>query len=837
MATLPSYEALGSFYLGREYDAERGADRPDLLLYDSRDLTTHAVCVGMTGSGKTGLCLSLLEEAAIDGVPAIAIDPKGDLGNLLLSFPSLRPDDFAPWIDTGAAARQGLKPEDAATKTADTWRQGLADWDQDGDRIARFRDAVDLAIYTPGSEAGRPLCVLQSFTAPPEEQCLDSGALRERVSATVGGLLGLAGIDADPLQSREHILLSTLFEQTWTAGRDLSLAALIQGIQKPPFDKVGVFDLDTFYPAKERMQLAMALNNLIAAPSFAAWMKGEPLDVQRLLFTTEGKPRVSIISIAHLGDAERMFVVTLLLGEIVAWMRRQSGTSSLRALLYMDEIFGYFPPTASPPSKLPLLTLMKQARAFGLGVVLATQNPVDLDYKGLSNAGTWFIGRLQTERDKARVIDGLLGAGGEGLDKGQLEKLLANLGNRVFLMRNVHDAAPVLFRTRWTLSYLRGPLTLQEIAKLSRSAPDSAAQPSSSGSAASRTSTSGSAAAQTSTFGSTAAPEFPPPPAPDQSRAGKNISAAAETSRASGTSSESEKPVVPAGIDELYLDTSQADARYLPRVLGIARLHFVDKTAGLDVWETRSYIAPLDDNETDVDWSQADVGADLQKQLSKSPPENARYAEIPAALLRAPNYRSWQKELVTHLYSNEELPIFHCPSVGQSVAPGTSEGDFRAKLGLALREKRDAEIEKLRKKYAPKLTTLQDQLRRADERVERERSDLSQHKMQTAISVGTSILGALLGRKAMSVTNAQRVGTAARSAGRLGKEGNDVDRAEENREVIQQRLTEMQNELESEVSRLRSELDPTTVAIDQTTVKPRKTDIDVRTVALLWVPS
>nr|WP_298717484.1 hypothetical protein [uncultured Steroidobacter sp.] len=804
MATLPSYEALGSFYLGREYDAERGADRPDLLLYDSRDLTTHAVCVGMTGSGKTGLCLSLLEEAAIDGVPAIAIDPKGDLGNLLLSFPALRPEDFAPWIDAGAAARQGITPADAAVKTAETWRKGLADWDEDGDRIARFRDAVDIAIYTPGSEAGRPLSVLQSFAAPSEEQRLDSGALRERVSATVGGLLGLAGIEADPLQSREHILLSTLLEQAWTAGRDLSLAALIQGIQKPPFDKVGVFDLETFFPAKERLQLAMALNNLIAAPSFAAWMKGEPLDVQRLLFTAEGKPRISVISIAHLGDAERMFVVTLLLGEIVAWMRRQSGTSSLRAMLYMDEIFGYFPPSAMPPSKMPLLTLMKQARAFGLGVTLATQNPVDLDYKGLSNAGTWFIGRLQTERDKARVIEGLLGAAGEGLDKAQLEKLLANLGNRVFLMRNVHDAAPVLFRTRWTLSYLRGPLTLQEIAKLSHA---------------------------------TAASDVSPALAGPGSSIARPNQASERNMAAARMSHPSDKPVIPADINELYLETSQAEVTYLPRVLGIARLHFVDKAAGLDVWETRSFIAPLDDNESNVDWAQAEVGDDLQKQLSNKPPQNARYAEAPAALLRAQNYRSWQKELASYLYSEVTLPIFHCPAVGQSVAPGTSEGDFRAKLGLALREKRDAEIEKLRKKYAPKLATLQDQLRRADERVERERSDLSQKKMQTAISVGTSILGALLGRKAVSVGNAQRLGSAARSAGRLGKESSDIDRAEENREVIQQRLTDLQNELESEVSQLRSELDPATVAVERTSVKPRKTDIDVRTVALLWVPS
>ncbi len=464
--TLPAYEKLGALYLGRTCDPATGADTREPLLYDSRDLTTHAVCVGMTGSGKTGLCLALLEEAAIDGVPAIVIDPKGDLGNLLLTFPDLQPQDFRPWVDAGEAARKNLDPDAYAAATAENWRKGLADWDQDGARIARFREAVELTLYTPGSTVGTPLSVLRSFAAPPAELRDDASSLRDRISAAVSGLLGLVGVAADPLQSREHILLSTLFDHAWRNGQDLDIAALIQSIQKPPFDKVGVFDLETFFPARERLGLAMSLNNLLAAPGFAAWMEGEALDIQRLLYTPAGKPRISIISIAHLNDAERMFVVTLLLGEVVAWMRRQSGTSSLRALLYMDEIFGYFPPSAMPPSKIPLLTLMKQARAFGLGVVLSTQNPVDLDYKGLSNAGTWFIGRLQTERDKARVIDGLLSGGDGSLDKATLEPLLANLGNRVFLMRNVHDDAPVLFRTRWALSYLRGPLTLQEIGRL-----------------------------------------------------------------------------------------------------------------------------------------------------------------------------------------------------------------------------------------------------------------------------------------------------------------------------------------------------------------------------------
>ncbi|HWK75644.1 MAG TPA: hypothetical protein VNQ81_15300 [Povalibacter sp.] len=784
---LPAYEKLGSFYLGREVDPGTLKDRPELLLYDSRDLTTHAVCVGMTGSGKTGLCLSLLEEAAIDGVPAIAIDPKGDIGNLLLTFPELRPADFAPWVDAGEAARKGMTTDAFAAATAETWRKGLAEWDQDGERIKRFREAADIAIYTPGSAAGRPLSVLRSFGAPSPELRADATALRERIAATVSGLLSLIGVDADPIKSREHILLSTLLDRAWSAGRDLDLTALIQGIQKPGFDKVGVLDLETFYPAKERLQLAMGLNNLVAAPGFAAWLQGEPLDVQRLLFTAEGKPRIAVISIAHLNDAERMFVVTLLLGEVVAWMRRQSGTSSLRALLYMDEIYGYFPPSALPPSKQPLLTLMKQARAFGLGVVLATQNPVDLDYKGLSNAGTWLIGRLQTERDKARVIEGLLSAG-NGLDKSQLDSLLANLTGRVFLMRNAHDDAPVLFRTRWALSYLRGPLTLPEIARLS--------------------------------------------PAPAATSEKASIHAAAPISV--DAKERMPKPVIPTGVREYYLHQGQGThSDYVPHVLGTARMHFVNAPAGIDVWETRSYLAPAEDDRPD--WSQASVSADLKDQLDQEGAADAGYAATPAALLRAENYPKWQKQLASYVHESAGLDIFRCPLIGATAAPGGSEADFRARISLTLRERRDAAVEALRRKYAPRLTTLQDQKRRAQERIERERSQLSQQKMQTAISVGTSILGALFGRKKLSVGNVGRIGTAARSAGRIGRESDDVSRAEESLEVLQQRHTDLENELAQEIGRLQGDYDPAAATIDRVQVKPRKSDIEIKELALVWV--
>ncbi len=467
---MPILEKLGSFFLGKEYDLAKKALLPDRPInYDSRDLTTHAVCVGMTGSGKTGLCICLLEEAALDGVPAILIDPKGDITNLLLTFPDLRPEDFLPWINADDARRKGQTVEEFAAKTAQTWRDGLASWEEGPERIRALKAAADFAIYTPGSDAGLPISVMSSFRDPKLDWETESETLRERIQGTVSALLGLVGVEADPLRSREHILLSTIFEDAWRKGQDLDVAKLIMSVQKPAFKQIGIFDVETFFPEKERFVLAMALNNIIAAPSFAAWMQGEPLDVGSLLYTDQGKPRHSIFYIAHLSDAERMFFVTILLNQVISWMRAQPGTTSLRGLVYMDEIFGFFPPTANPPSKRPMLTLLKQARAFGLGIILTTQNPVDLDYKGLTNAGTWFIGKLQAERDKSRLLEGLESAmsqAGSMSDTRVLDKIISSLESRVFLLHNINQGAPVVFQTRWAMSYLRGPLTRQQIKTL-----------------------------------------------------------------------------------------------------------------------------------------------------------------------------------------------------------------------------------------------------------------------------------------------------------------------------------------------------------------------------------
>ena len=460
-------DTKGAFYLGRMFDPVKGKASDQALLYDPADLTTHAFVVGMTGSGKTGLCIGLLEEAALNGIPALMIDPKGDITNLLLHFPDLLPKDFQPWVNPDEARRAGQTVEQAAEGAATLWKKGLADWGIEPSRIQALKAAAQFTIYTPGSDAGIPISILASLKAPSIPWESNREMLREKISSTVIALLGLVGLDdIDPVRSREHILLSNIFENAWSHGQDLDLGELILQTQNPPFEKLGVFDVNTFFPQKDRFELAMLLNNILASPAFQAWIEGQPLDIPSLLFTPNGKPRHSVFYIAHLSDNERMFFITLLFSAVEAWMRTQSGTNSLRSLVYFDEIFGYMPPTANPPSKQPMLRMLKQARAFGVGLVLVTQNPVDVDYKGLSNTGSWFIGKLQTDQDKQRLLDGLEGAVAGGMDRAAYDRQISGLAKRVFLLHNVHSKGPVQFQTRWAMNYLAGPLTRTQIPQL-----------------------------------------------------------------------------------------------------------------------------------------------------------------------------------------------------------------------------------------------------------------------------------------------------------------------------------------------------------------------------------
>ncbi|MDA7977385.1 MAG: DUF87 domain-containing protein [Pirellulales bacterium] len=848
------FEKLGVFYLGRDHDmaAEQTGNAP--LLYDAKDLTTHAVCVGMTGSGKTGLCISLLEEAALDGVPAIAIDPKGDLANLFLTFPQLRAEDFRPWIDESAAERKGITPDEFAQQTAELWRNGLADWNQDGARIARMREAIDLGLYTPGSSAGQPVSVLRSFNAPSEESLHDADAIRERVASAASSLLALLDIDADPVNSREHILISNLLDHSWRAGQDMSLPDLIRGIQEPPFDKLGVIDVETFFPAKDRLALSLRLNNLLASPAFATWMEGEPLDIQRLLYTTEAKPRLSIMSIAHLSEAERMFFVTMLLNEVLTWVRRQPGTSSLRALIYMDEVFGYFPPTANPPSKKPMLTLLKQARAHGVGILLATQNPVDLDYKGLSNTGTWFLGRLQTERDKARVLEGLEGASastGATFDRSDMEATLAGLGQRVFLMNNVHEDAPAIFKTRWALSFLAGPLTRTQIQKLTHTEGDGDQRKETKDTRQEESAIASQTSSAEDELFSDLTPVAVGKPESARTNAGSRqtkspIKKKFDTNSATTAHSASNRPILASGLEERFLPVSTelaSDARLIfrPALVATVQLHYIRAGCRVDHWETAKFFAPLD-----PDVSAGELWTALKPWPTKFPvnvdpagtAENVSvsYAPLPDAVIRSRGLASCQRALRDTLYRSQRLQVFSSPRWKTHSAPGESEAEFRIQLRQKAFEERDEQLEKLRDKYAEKFAKLKRKIEDAEARVEREQAQYQEKQADSVISISSSILGAVLGRKWASRTNVNHAGSSMRKVSRTASERGDVKRAEEKVEALQQELKDAEAQLKTETERIQSMTSTQEHALQTISLPPRKSDIIIDALALLWTP-
>ena len=790
---MTDFEKLGLFYLGRELDPDTKSRGTTPLLYDASDLVTHGVIVGMTGSGKTGLGIDLIEECAIDGVPVIAIDPKGDLGNLLLAFPKLAAEDFLPWVDADEARRAGQTADAFAAAEAARWSKGLADWGQDGTRIERLRDAAEFALYTPGSASGRPLSLMKSFAAPDPEIVNDAELLQDRVSTAATSVLTLAGIDAEPIKSREHVLLANLFTDSWRAGRDLDLPTLIAHIQSPPIARVGVLDLESFFPSKDRFALAMQLNQLLAAPGFGAWLEGEALDVDRLLYGLNGRPRVSVISIAHLDDQERMFFVSLLLNEIVGWMRSQRGTSSLRALVYFDEIFGFLPPVANPPSKPPLLTLLKQARAFGLGVVAATQNPVDLDYKALSNAGTWMLGRLQTDRDKARVLDGLegtAGTAGTGFDRTEIDRLLSSLSKRQFLLHNVHEQQPLLFETRWALTYLRGPLGRDEIKRLTASP---------------------------------AAPNAPGAPVP-------KVRTVPEVPK--GLMPSAGAPIVDPAIEQFFVPGGD---NYVPMVLGAARISYSDAKLGLDETRDVTVVTPIIDAAVAVNWDQAELADFSVNELSKTAPAGSAFEPLPAAATKAKNYATWQKDFARWVAQSQSIELFKSARAKVVSAPDEAERDFRIRLQTEARESRDAELGTVRQKYASKMTTLQDRIRRAEQAVQMQQAQASGAKMGAAVSIGATIFGALLGRKAISTGTLGRATTAARGMGRIGRESGDVTRASENVASLQAQLSELESAMETALQSVSADWDLSNEPFDRVLVKPKRGGVSVQLVALVWV--
>lgn len=800
--TPDQYEKLGAFYLGRGYDPEAKQLQEDLVMYDSKDLVTHGVVLGMTGSGKTGLCLALLEEAAMDGVPVIAVDPKGDIGNALLSFPKLSAEEFKPWVNADDARRKGVSVDDYAQQQASLWQKGLGEWGQGAERIRKLRANVDMAIYTPGSSAGLQVSILSSLDCPAAAVMEDAEALADRIESTVSSLLGLMDIEADPVQSPEHVLLSNILAHCWRKGQNVTLENLVRHIQQPPVRKVGVVDIDTFLPEAKRTALAMKLNNLIASPGFASWLEGEPLDIQRLYYTPEGRPRVTIFNIAHLGDSERMFFVSLLLNQLLGWMRQQQGTTSLRALFYMDEIFGYLPPSAMPPSKKPMMILLKQARAFGLGMLLATQNPVDLDYKALANIGTWWIGRLQTERDKARLLDGLEGAaGGSGgpFDRGELERLMAGLGNRVFLMNNVHEDAPCIFHVRWIMSYLSGPLAKEQVRRLM-----DPVRP----------------AAKRAVAGEDDG--FLPPGAAAAPAADRNTV----------------KPKLPEGTAEFFIpsDVSAGNLCYVPAILRSAVVNFDDAKRKISGVSRVTLVNPIDAGGQRVLWDKfVDIPRDIDlSKWNSEPVEGAEFAELPGAAQKSATYTSIKKDYADWVYANHFMEVSHSPLLDAYSNPGEKVDEFKARITQTARELRDQAIEELRAKAAKSLKSLEDKAAKAQLKVDTQQQQATSAKLSAAVSIGTSLLGAFLGRK--SGLGGLVKSSNITSASRVMREGQEAAAAAAELQSLHDDMAELNKALEDEVQKLRDQYDPTSLVLETFKLTPVKTRIQADAIGILWLP-
>ncbi len=839
---MQNYELLGHFYLGKTIDPQSLQRTDEYLLYDSKDLSTHAMCVGMTGSGKTGLGIGLLEEAAMDNIPALIIDPKGDMSNLLLTFPELKPEDFLPWLLASDAERAGLSMEDYAKKKAEDWKNGLAEWEQDGSRIAALKEKAEFAVYTPGSSSGRPLSIVRMLDCPNQEVLADSETLQDYTTSTISALLSLLNINADPLQSKEHILLSTLLNSYWSKGQSLDLATLIQLIANPGIEKIGVLPLETFYPQHERMQLAMQFNNLLASPQFSSWLEGEPLNIQNLLYSASGKPKMSILSINHLDDQERMFFVSTFLNQVVSWMRTQSGTSSLRAILYMDEIFGYFPPVANPPSKKPLLNLLKQARAFGLGIVLATQNPADLDYKGLANIGTWFVGRLQTEQDKARLLDGLQTASQSGsaqglsVDRQALSDLLSKLPARSFLMNNVHDNAPTLFGTRWCMSYLAGPLSRQQIAQLDQGGASAASSVSSEVPVGSYAATADNTA--------TATGQVPPivAPIPDADAASTHSATPEQvpvSESATGNASFSMPLNLPKDVEQYYLPVREnvSSITYVPSVYGFVETTYEDKGSNLFEKETSTWNTTINSSAIPVNWEDLTHAVADPYDLEKSPVQSASFSSLPDAASKKSSYTQWSKDLIDYIYRNEVYSLYSNEKKTLISEPGEKKNDFIVRLRQYNREERDKEMEVIKEKYAKKIATLEERIRKAEQAVQREKDQANQAKFSTMINVGNTLLDTLLGNKrGFKKSTIGKAASSARAAGRSRQQQGDVARAEETVLTYQEQLQALELDLENELQVLADTYSDKEENFKELQIKPKKKDIIVKVFGLLWLP-
>ncbi|HEX9385072.1 MAG TPA: DUF87 domain-containing protein [Anaerolineales bacterium] len=811
-----------NFYLGRAYDPLKQAVTDKEITYDPADLTTHAVVTGMTGSGKTGLCIVLLEEAALHGIPAIIIDPKGDLTNLILHFPDLAPQDFQPWIDANLARRSGKSLEQVAADASNSWREGLKEWGVPQERIMALKNAVQFAIFTPGSDAGIPVSVLSSLAVPEIAWQENREVLREKITSTVTALLGLVGYtDIDPLRSREHILLANIFESAWSQGKDVELAELILQTQTPPFEKLGAFPVETFFPAKDRMELAMVLNNILAAPAFETWREGQSLNIGSMLYSADGRPRHNIFYLAHLSDPERMFFVTLLLSAVETWMRTQSGSSSLRALLYMDEIFGYLPPLRNPPSKLPLLRMLKNARAFGLGLLLATQNPVDVDYKALSNAGTWFIGKLQTEQDKNRLLDGLESASG-GISRIVFDKLISSLGKRVFVLHNIHAKQPELLQTRSTMNFLAGPLTRNQIPALNKLANVDDAN-------------------QTQLMAPRATPVLAPTP---------TLRPTASQPPTARIQSSSTKPPIPAWIREYFLPqnyslpeafsaaqkTMPAEVMidgviYRPTLLASAEVHVLDRKHGVDSELTRAALVKTPEKRGAIRWEDYPLSPSVLDSIDTSPVPSARFSSIDAPLNDVKLMTTLQKDFTDWTFRNSSVKARVNQALKVFAGPDVSQAEFMKACAEAARDARDAEIAKKTAQLDRQLKTLEDKLAREERELREDESELSHRKVEEAGTHLENLTGLFGGRR-----KASRLSSSLTKRRMTEQAKSDVEESVDAIEQFKQQIADAEKRREETIAEINDRWGRVVNEITEVTIAPKKTDVFVKLFGVAWMP-
>jgi hypothetical protein len=864
---MPFIEAPTTFYLGRRYDPATHKLADDIVYYDARDLVTHAIVVGMTGSGKTGLCITMLEEAILDNIPAIIIDPKGDITNLLLTFPDFKPEDFQPWINIDDARRAGLDVPTYAADIASRWRDGLQSWGIVPDRLRWLKSIARYSIYTPGSDAGLPVSILASLAAPREGWAGNEEANREKIAAVVTALLALIGKNAQPVKDKEHVLISNIFEYNWQRGISLTLEDIINQVQRPPFAKLGVLDVDSYMSEKVRYKLAMELNNIVAAPSFQSWIQGEPLDIQNLLYQPNGRARVSIFYIAHLNEAERQFIITLLLENMLGWMRQQSGTTSLRALLYIDEMFGYFPPyPLNPPTKEPILRLLKQARAFGLGLILATQNPGDLDYKGLSNAGTWFIGRLQSENDKQRVMAGLesLATADNNLNMADVNRLITDLEPRVFLMHNVHDTGgPLLVHSRWCMSYLRGPLTRQQVGLLmADQRRELISQLAAQGLMHPYAGVSGGAAPGAPPPPSSlpgmppAPPEFTAQPAPPTGYtqpvvppgASQTIARAAQV--VPGFTSA--QPPVPTSIQQIFLPASvtldqalgyyQQQMRiaitgvgrqmlaYRPVLLGQTSVRYQDRKSQLFTTRTYAFHVPDVERTGLIRWEDHQASPVDPRAISTAPFGQAIFGELPPGLTDGKRVTALRGELVDMLYNTARLQIPFNPTLGLYGNPDAQESEFRAQLQQAARERRDAEADTIAAKYEKLMDAVEEKLRREERELSAQRKEVADLKREEFFTRGEALLSLFKGRTTYTLSRSSRVTRYRRQA------GEQMTESEQQIVDLETQLQDLQQRFQQDIQASTDKWAKVAVEVQPYLITPLKKDIQVELFGIGWIP-